>query len=38
MGVIAAISGAVLWWLVKDLDRREDELNNMAEGHLDGNH
>ncbi|KAG9220199.1 hypothetical protein CCMSSC00406_0007106 [Pleurotus cornucopiae] len=35
MAVIATISGAVLWWLVRDLDRREDELNNMAEGHLD---
>ncbi|KAF9496293.1 peptide transporter PTR2A [Pleurotus eryngii] len=35
MAVIATISGAILWWLVRDLDRREDELNNMAEGHLD---
>ncbi|KAF7419195.1 hypothetical protein PC9H_001781 [Pleurotus ostreatus] len=35
MAVIATISGVILWWLVRDLDRHEDELNNMAEGHLD---
>ncbi|KAF4584875.1 hypothetical protein EYR40_001700 [Pleurotus pulmonarius] len=38
MGVIAGISGMVLWWSVRDLDSHEDELNNISEGHLDEKH
>ncbi len=34
MGVLAGVSGAVFWWSVRELDAREDELNNLAEGHL----
>lgn len=34
MGVLALVSGFLFWWSVSDLDAREDELNNLAEGHL----
>jgi len=34
MGVLALVTGAVFWWSVRDLDAKEDELNNLAEGHV----
>ncbi|KAF8870038.1 peptide transporter PTR2A [Infundibulicybe gibba] len=34
MAVLAAVTGAVLWFSVRDLDAKEDELNNLQEGHL----
>ncbi|KAF8872957.1 peptide transporter PTR2A [Infundibulicybe gibba] len=34
MAVLAAITGVVLWLSVRRLDAREDELNNLQEGHL----
>lgn len=34
MGVLALVSGFLFWWSVSDLDAREDELNNLAVGHL----
>ena len=34
MGVLALITGFVFWWSVRDLDTKEDTLNNLAEGHL----
>lgn len=38
MGVIAAISGILFWYSFRDLDRREDELNNLSEGHVGTEH
>ncbi|KAF9004364.1 POT family-domain-containing protein [Cyathus striatus] len=35
MGVLAAASGAVFWFSTRDLDRQEDRLNYMKEGHFD---
>lgn len=35
MGVLAAVTGSIFWFAVRDLDSREDELNNMSEGHLE---
>ncbi|KAF8806160.1 hypothetical protein BYT27DRAFT_7257567 [Phlegmacium glaucopus] len=32
--VLPLITGFVFWWSVRDLDAKEDELNNLAEGHL----
>jgi len=34
MGVLAGVSGIAFWWSVRDLDRIEDELNNLDEGHV----
>ncbi|KAJ3514471.1 hypothetical protein NLJ89_g2360 [Agrocybe chaxingu] len=34
MGVLAGLAGIIFWWSVSDLDTKEDELNNMAAGHL----
>ncbi|KAF8805077.1 peptide transporter PTR2A [Phlegmacium glaucopus] len=34
MAVLALITGAVFWWSVRDLDSKEDELNNLAEGQV----
>lgn len=34
MGVLAGVSGIAFWWSVRDLDRKEDELNSLDEGHL----
>ncbi|KIK00473.1 hypothetical protein K443DRAFT_100348 [Laccaria amethystina LaAM-08-1] len=34
MGVLAGVSGISFWWSVSDLDRKEDELNNLDEGHV----
>ncbi|KAF8964521.1 peptide transporter PTR2A [Flammula alnicola] len=32
MGVLSFVVGCIFWWSVKDLDAKEDELNNLAEG------
>ena len=34
MGVLAGVSGIAFWWSVRDLDHKEDELNNLDEGHV----
>lgn len=34
MGVLALLTGLVFWWSVRDLDAKEDLLNNMSAGHL----
>ena len=34
MGVLALVAGAIFWWSVSDLDAKEDELNNLATGHV----
>ncbi|KAF9531503.1 POT family-domain-containing protein [Crepidotus variabilis] len=34
MGVLAAVTGILFWFSVRNLDRHEDELNNMQSGHL----
>ncbi|PPR06178.1 hypothetical protein CVT24_000720 [Panaeolus cyanescens] len=38
MAVIAGVSGLIFWFSVRDLDAREDELNNMDAGHLGVEH
>ncbi|KAF9480589.1 peptide transporter PTR2A [Pholiota conissans] len=37
MAVLAGVSGVIFWWSTRELDAREDELNNLAEGHLTTN-
>ncbi|KAF4618863.1 hypothetical protein D9613_009972 [Agrocybe pediades] len=34
MAVLAFLTGILFWWSVRDLDAKEDELNNMASGHV----
>uniref|UniRef100_A0A0W0FSY4 Putative peptide transporter PTR2A n=1 Tax=Moniliophthora roreri TaxID=221103 RepID=A0A0W0FSY4_MONRR len=34
VGCLAFVTCIVFWWTVRDLDSREDELNNLAEGHV----
>lgn len=34
MAVLSFLSGVAFWYSVRGLDRREDELNNLPEGHL----
>jgi len=34
MGVLALVTGGIFWWSVSDLDAKEDELNNLATGHV----
>jgi proton-dependent oligopeptide transporter, POT family len=34
MGVLAFISGILLWFSVRKLDAQEDELNMLNTGHL----
>ncbi|KAK0444239.1 PTR2-domain-containing protein [Desarmillaria tabescens] len=34
VGVIAAVSGIFVWLSVRSLDAKEDELNNLSEGHM----
>ncbi|PPQ64967.1 hypothetical protein CVT24_008155 [Panaeolus cyanescens] len=34
MGVLAAVAGILFWFSVRDLDAREDELNEMATGEM----
>lgn len=38
MGVLALVAGIVLWFATRDLDRQEDILNNLAEGHVVADH
>jgi POT family proton-dependent oligopeptide transporter len=34
VAVLSFLSGVAFWYSVRGLDRREDELNNLPEGHL----
>lgn len=34
VGVIAAVTGVLFWFTFRDLDAQEDELNELARGHL----
>jgi POT family proton-dependent oligopeptide transporter len=34
MAVLAFVGGAAFWWSVSDLDAKEDELNDLAAGHV----
>ncbi len=34
MGVAAAVAGILFWFSFIQLDRDEDKLNNLDEGHL----
>jgi POT family proton-dependent oligopeptide transporter len=36
MGVLAGIAGVFFWFSVRKLDRDEDKLNNLGEGHVQG--
>ncbi|KAL7284165.1 hypothetical protein ACG7TL_001447 [Trametes sanguinea] len=38
MGVLAFIAGVIFWFQYRELDRQEDELNAIGEGHLDEKH
>lgn len=35
MAVLAGCTGVVFWLVVRKLDAREDELNNLNEGHIE---
>ena len=35
MAVLSFAAGIIFWWSVRDLDAREDELNNMSAGSID---
>jgi len=34
VAMLAFFSGVAFWFSVRDLDRHEDKLNNLPEGHL----
>jgi POT family proton-dependent oligopeptide transporter len=34
MGTLALVGGVLFWLAVRGLDGQEDELNNLAEGHV----
>ncbi|KAJ7192568.1 peptide transporter PTR2A [Mycena pura] len=38
MGVLAGVTAVILWFSVRNLDAKEDELNNLAEGHVGTEH
>ncbi|OCH86995.1 oligopeptide transporter [Obba rivulosa] len=39
MGTLAGIAGVIFWFQYRELDSQEDELNALAEGHMnDGQH
>ena len=38
MGVIAAISGVLFWIQFRHLDKEEDALNGLQEGHIVSSH
>jgi POT family proton-dependent oligopeptide transporter len=38
MGVLAAVTAVLVWFSVRGLDAKEDELNNLAEGHVEAKH
>ncbi|KAJ7582545.1 POT family-domain-containing protein [Mycena floridula] len=35
MGVLAAVTGVILWFSVRSLDAQEDKLNNIGEGRIE---
>ncbi|KAF7329107.1 Peptide transporter PTR2A [Mycena kentingensis (nom. inval.)] len=35
MAVLAVVTAVLLWFSVRNLDAKEDELNNLAEGHVE---
>ncbi|KAI0330301.1 oligopeptide transporter [Cubamyces sp. BRFM 1775] len=38
MAVLAFIAGCIFWFQYRELDRQEDALNDISEGHLDEKH
>jgi POT family proton-dependent oligopeptide transporter len=34
MGALALVAGVLFWLSVRKLDKQEDELNNLANGHM----
>ncbi|KAH9478248.1 putative peptide transporter ptr2 [Psilocybe cubensis] len=34
ISVMIFVTGSLFWWSVRDLDAKEDELNNIPEGHM----
>ncbi|KAJ7436054.1 PTR2-domain-containing protein [Mycena galericulata] len=38
MAVLAAVAAVLVWLSVRKLDAKEDELNNLAEGHVEAKH
>lgn len=38
MGVIAAVSGVLFWLQFRHLDKEEDALNSLREGHIVNSH
>lgn len=38
MAVLAAVASVLVWFSVRRLDAKEDELNNLAEGHVEAKH
>ncbi|CDO75854.1 hypothetical protein BN946_scf184833.g5 [Trametes cinnabarina] len=38
MGVLAFVAGIIFWFQYRELDRQEDELNNLSEGHFEEKH
>jgi POT family proton-dependent oligopeptide transporter len=34
MGVLSAIGGTIFWFQYRDLDKEEDHLNMLPDGHL----
>ncbi|KAI0653886.1 oligopeptide transporter [Cubamyces menziesii] len=38
MGVLAFIAGCIFWFQYRELDKQEDALNDISEGHLDEKH
>ncbi|KAI0674348.1 MFS peptide transporter [Trametes maxima] len=38
MGVLSFVAGTIFWFQYRHLDKQEDELNNINEGHLNEKH
>ena len=38
MGVLAFVAGCIFWFQYRHLDAQEDELNNLADGHMEDKH
>ena len=38
MGVLAFVAGCLFWFQYRHLDAQEDELNNLADGHMEDKH
>lgn len=34
ISVVIFVTGCLFWWSVKDLDAKEDQLNEISEGHI----